>query len=94
MKYAILITAASALLASPSAFAQGSSTSTPGQQMQDRGSATGSPGASGYAPGQQMQDKGSAKGTTGASGYAPGHTTTNANTAKDRMHKDKSKSKY
>jgi hypothetical protein len=92
MKYAILITAASALLASPSAFAQGSSTSTPGQQMQDRGSATGSPGASEYAPGQQ--DKGSVKGTTGASGYAPGHTTTNANTAKDRMHKDKSKSKY
>jgi hypothetical protein len=90
MKYAILI-AAAALLASPTAYAQGS-TSTPGQQMQDRGSVPGSPGASGYAPGQQMQDKGSAKGTTGASGYAPGHT--KSNTAGDRDHKDKSKSKY
>lgn len=89
MKYALLI-AATALLASPSAFAQGSS--SPGQQMQDRGSVPGSPGASGYAPGQQMQDKGSVKGTTGASGYAPGHT--KSNTAGDRDHKDKAKSKY
>jgi len=45
----------------------------PGQQMQDKGSVKGSPGAAGYAPGQQMRDKGSVKGTTGASGYAPGH---------------------
>lgn len=88
MKFALLITAAAALLASPSAYAQGG----PGQQMQDRGSAPGSPGASGYAPGQQMQDQGSARGTTGASGYAPGHGKTN--TAKDRDHKTKSKSKY
>lgn len=52
------------------AFAQQST--APGQQMQDKGSVKGSPGASGYAPGQQMHDKGSVKGTTGASGYAPG----------------------
>jgi hypothetical protein len=43
--------------------------------MQNKGSVTGSPGASGYAPGQKMQDKGSKPGTTGASGYAPGHST-------------------
>lgn len=94
MKYAILIAAAAALLASPSAYAQGGSTDSPGQQMQDRGSAPGSPGASGYAPGQQMQNKGSTRGTTGASGYAPGHSKTKSNTAKDRDHKDGSKSKY
>lgn len=93
MKYAILI-AAAALLASPSAYAQGSPPNAPGQRMQDRGSVPGDPGASGYAPGQQMQDKGSARGTTGASGYTPGHSTTKSNTAKDRGHKDKSKSKY
>ena len=49
---------------------------TPGDQMQDKGSVKGSPGASGYAPGHMMQEKGSVKGTTGASGYAPGHATT------------------
>jgi len=44
----------------------------PGQRMQDKGSAPGQPGASGYAPGHQMQDKGSKPGQPGASGYAPG----------------------
>ena len=44
----------------------------PGQQMQDKGSVRGQPGASGYAPGQKMQDKGSKPGQPGASGYAPG----------------------
>jgi hypothetical protein len=64
---------AAIVIAVPSiASAQGSSQNAPGQQMQDRGSTSGSPGASGYAPGQQMQDKGSKPGTTGASGYAPG----------------------
>jgi hypothetical protein len=47
--------------------------STPGQRMQDKGSAPGQSGASGYAPGQQMQEKGSKPGHPGASGYAPGH---------------------
>ena len=47
---------------------------TPGQTMQDKGSAPGTTGASGYAPGQQMQDKGSVTGSPGASGYAPGQT--------------------
>ena len=91
MKYAILI--AAALLASPTAYAQGS-TSTPGQQMQDGdGSSLVALAPQGYAPGRQMQDKGSAKGTTGASGYAPGHTKSNIS-AGDRDHQDKSKSKY
>jgi hypothetical protein len=44
----------------------------PGQQMQDKGSVRGQPGASGYAPGHKMQDKGSKAGQPGASGYAPG----------------------
>jgi predicted lipid-binding transport protein (Tim44 family) len=47
--------------------------STPGQKMQDRGSAPGQPGASGHTPGHQMQKKGSRAGEPGASGYAPGH---------------------
>ena len=44
----------------------------PGQQMQDKGSVRGQPGASGYAPGHKMQNKGSKAGQPGASGYAPG----------------------
>jgi hypothetical protein len=51
---------------------------TPGDQMQDKGSVKGSPGASGYAPGHMTKKKGSVKGTTGASGYAPGNTKTGA----------------
>jgi hypothetical protein len=71
----LLALAAAGLLAGAStvAFAQ----TSPGLQMQEKGSVKGSPGASGYAPGHQMQEeKGSVKGTTGASGYAPGHATT------------------
>jgi hypothetical protein len=45
----------------------------PGQQMQNRGSAPGDPGASGYSPGDRMHDRGSKAGSPGASGYAPGH---------------------
>lgn len=49
----------------------------PGQLMQEKGSVSGTAGASGYAPGHEMQQhgsvKGSVKGTVGASGYAPGH---------------------
>jgi hypothetical protein len=56
---------------------------TPGDQMQDKGSAKGSPGASGYSPGREMQKKGSVKGTEGASGYAPGRSTTGLKTDKD-----------
>jgi hypothetical protein len=72
MKFSVLVPA----LAAGLAFALPASAqqpTAPGQQLQDKGSVKGSPGASGYAPGQQMQDKGSVKGTTGASGYAPGH---------------------
>jgi hypothetical protein len=65
-----------------SALAQQST--APGQQMHDKGSVKGSPGASGYAPGQKMQDKGSVKGTTGASGYAPGQQDKSA-TGKEGM---------
>ena len=63
--------------------AQGASEKTPGDQMQDKGSAKGSPGASGYSPGHEMQKKGSVKGTEGASGYAPGRSTTGSKTDKD-----------
>ncbi|MBI3704310.1 MAG: hypothetical protein HY244_10825 [Rhizobiales bacterium] len=69
------------MLVTASAAANAQSTTrekTPGDQMQDKGSVKGSPGASGYAPGHLMQEKGSVKGTTGASGYAPGHETTGA----------------
>jgi hypothetical protein len=94
MKYAILVTAAAALLASPAAYAQGSSGSTPGHEMQQKGSRHGDPGASGYAPGQEMQNKGSVKGTSGASGYAPGHATTGSSKTRTRDHNDKTKSRY
>ena len=73
-KKIFVLAAAGLLAASTVAFAQ----TSPGLQMQEKGSVKGSPGASGYAPGQQMQEKGSVKGTTGASGYAPGHATTGA----------------
>lgn len=56
---------------------------TPGHEMQEKGSVKGSPGASGYAPGHRMQENGSVKGTTGASGYAPGHSTTGAGVKSD-----------
>ena len=76
MKYAMIAISTAALIVSaPVAFAQGVSNQTPGHQMQEKGSKTGSPGASGYAPGQEMQAKGSKKGEPGASGYAPGQTT-------------------
>jgi hypothetical protein len=58
-------------------FAQSSAQqSAPGQRMQDKGSAPGEPGASGYVPGHEMQDKGSKSGQPGASGYAPGRQDT------------------
>jgi hypothetical protein len=94
MKYAILVTAAAALLASPAAYAQGSSNNAPGQEMQQKGSKHGAPGASGYAPGHEMQNKGSVKGTSGASGYAPGHATTGSSTTRSRDHNDKTRSRY
>ncbi len=71
MKTIVLVLALTGFAAS-AALAQ--QTKAPGQMMQDKGSAKGTTGASGYAPGQKMQDKGSVKGTTGASGYAPGQS--------------------
>ena len=46
---------------------------SPGHQMQQKGSVSGHPGASGYAPGHVMQQKGSKKGFPGASGWTPSH---------------------
>jgi hypothetical protein len=46
---------------------------TPGHEMQEKGSVKGHPGASGYSPGHEMQKKGSRPGEPGASGYAPGN---------------------
>jgi hypothetical protein len=74
MKSALIaLSTIACLAAAPAAFAQGSSSDTPGHEMQSKGAKKGSPGASGYAPGHQMQSKGSKKGQPGASGYAPGH---------------------
>lgn len=70
----IILSAAAFMMASPTAFAQGTSSNTPGHEMQTKGSKKGSPGASGYAPGHEMQRHGSKKGHPGASGYAPGQT--------------------
>ena len=75
MKLAMIAVSAIVLATAPGAFAQGTSSKTPGHEMQNKGSRTGSPGASGYAPGHEMQDKGSKTGSSGASGYAPGQTT-------------------
>ena len=87
MKIATTMLVVGAMLAGTAlANAQGASEKTPGDQMQDKGSVTGSPGASGYSPGHEMQKKDSLKGTKGegASGYAPGHsTTTGSKTDKD-----------
>ncbi|GJD55950.1 hypothetical protein [Methylobacterium dankookense] len=49
---------------------RGASPNTPGHEMQDKGSRTGSPGASGYAPGHEMKSDttGSTKGSTSGSG--------------------------
>jgi hypothetical protein len=77
VKHFIPMAAAAALLIGTGG-AMAQNPNAPGQQMHEKGSVKGSPGASGYAPGHMMQDKGSVKGTTGASGYAPGHATTGA----------------
>jgi hypothetical protein len=66
------------LAAAPLAAQAQTHAQTPGLKMQEKGSVSGTTGASGYTPGHQMQQKGSVKGTTGASGYAPGHATTGA----------------
>src|SRR3569623_74150 len=74
MRKTICVAATALLFLSGAAFAQ--SNSTPGHEMQNKGSKTGSPGASGYSPGHEMQNKGSKAGSPGASGYAPGHSGT------------------
>ena len=78
----IALTAAAGLLTGV-AVASAQNSKAPGQEMQEKGSVKGSPGASGYAPGHEMQEKGSVKGTTGASGYAPGHATTGSSVKGD-----------
>jgi hypothetical protein len=79
MKNATTVLVVGALFAGTAlANAAGVSEKTPGDQMQDKGSPKGSPGASGYSPGHEMKTRGSLKRTKGegASGYAPGHSTT------------------
>ena len=85
--------AAAVVISAPVAFAQGSSGKAPGQEMQEKGSVSGSPGASGYAPGQEMQKNGSKSGTTGASGYAPGRSTTGSGVSKDKDRDDTMRTK-
>ncbi|OPY96574.1 hypothetical protein A5906_02190 [Bradyrhizobium sacchari] len=73
----IALSTAVVMATAPAVFAQGVSSKTPGHEMQQMGSKTGEPGASGYAPGHKMKHHAkSAKSTShGASNYAPGHTT-------------------
>jgi hypothetical protein len=95
-KRLLSVTAATALLLTSYAAANAQSPArekTPGDQMQDKGSVKGSPGASGYAPGHLMQEKGSAKGTTGASGFAPGHETSGSGSVKGGADVDAGKTK-
>ncbi len=79
MKIATTVLIVGALFAGTAlASAAGVSEKTSGDQMQDKGSLKGSPGASGYSPGHGMKTRSSLKRTKGegASGYAPGHSTT------------------
>ena len=82
-KHLLALTAACGLLAGVSTGALAQNSKAPGIQMQEKGSMSGTTGASGYAPGHKMQTDGSVKGTTGASGYAPGHATTGASVGTD-----------
>ena len=68
MSRQLIVLAAAGLLAAAGVSAQAQNSKAPGIQMQEKGSVSGSPGASGYAPGHKMQEKGSVKGTTSASG--------------------------
>ncbi|MGX1322403.1 Ni/Co efflux regulator RcnB [Bradyrhizobium sp. USDA 377] len=73
----IALSAAVVMATAPAVFAQGVSSKTPGQEMQQMGSKKGEPGASSYAPGHKKKHhaKASKKTSPGASSYAPGQTT-------------------
>jgi hypothetical protein len=75
-KHLIALTAACGLLAGAGTGALAQNSNAPGIQMQEKGSVSGTTGASGYSPGHKLQTDGSVKGTTGASGYAPGQVDT------------------
>ncbi|GEM_PF-5131827 len=53
MKHLLAFASVGFLAFSGAAFAQSSSTETPGHEMQENGPAKGSPGASDYAPGHE-----------------------------------------
>ena len=69
-----IIAAASLMIGTTAAYAQGANEHAPGQRMQNREKAPvpNQPGASGYAPGQQYREYGPKGDQPGASGYAPG----------------------
>ncbi|MGX1163796.1 hypothetical protein AB7M16_000062 [Bradyrhizobium sp. USDA 372] len=73
----IALSAAVVMATAPAVFAQGVSSKTPGQEMQQMGSQKGEPGASSYAPGHKKKHQAKASKSTnpGASSYAPGKTT-------------------
>ena len=79
MKTRIIALSAAVLMATaPAVLAQGVSSKTPGQEMQQMGSKKGEPGASSYAPGHKMHHAmhhTKASKRAGASNYAPGQTT-------------------
>jgi hypothetical protein len=71
MKLAVIALSTAAVIASaPAVLAQGSSSKTPGHEMQKHGKKT-RHHASGYAPGNRMQPNRSKTGYPGAFGYAP-----------------------
>jgi len=76
----IALSAAVVMATAPAVFAQGVSSKTPGQEMQQTGSKKGEPGASSYAPRHKMHHAmhhatASKKTSPGASNSAPGQTT-------------------
>jgi hypothetical protein len=83
MKSVALLTAGLIAFSATPLFAQGSSKSAPGQQMQQTPQKE-DKGASSFAPGQKMQQT-PQKEPRGASSFAPGHTTgSGSNTKKTK----------
>ncbi|GJD93581.1 hypothetical protein [Methylobacterium iners] len=67
-RLSIAVVTTFALAGAALAAEQGASSKAPGQQMQEKGSVPGSPGASGYAPGQEK--KSDTTGSTSGSGQS------------------------
>ncbi|MBR0961754.1 hypothetical protein [Bradyrhizobium japonicum] len=88
----VALSAAIVMATAPAVLAQGVSSKTPGQEMQQ----TGSKGASSYAPAHKKKHhaKASKRTSPGASSYAPGQTTGQTTGASTRPSTGSSKSGY